>query len=30
VLAGRVERVTFHNAENGLAFLGRKRAGIAI
>jgi hypothetical protein len=30
VLAGLVERVTFHNAENGSAFLGRKRAATAI
>ena len=29
VLAGLVERVTFHNAENGFASCGRKRVGTA-
>jgi hypothetical protein len=30
VLAGLVERVTFHNAENGFAFCGSRRAATAI
>jgi hypothetical protein len=30
VLAGLVERVTFHNAENASAFFGRKRVATAI
>ena len=30
VLVGLVERVTFHNAENGFCVLGRKRAYTAI
>jgi hypothetical protein len=30
VLAGIVERVTYHNAENGFASFGQKRAGIVI
>ena len=30
VLAGLVERVTFHNAENGFCVLRARRAAIAI
>ena len=30
VLAGLVERVTFHNAESGFCVLRRRRAGTAI
>ena len=30
VLAGLVERVTYHNAENGFCVSGPKRAGIVM